>query len=103
MQPSVLPSLTPQETSILVALCDGLTNEEIASLHDLNITTVRSAVRGYRDQASRTEPSRSDESGFGLDSKGRARNRCGERGKRPDQHEVVRPGERRIRRGNYEE
>ena len=45
MQPSVLPSLTPQETSILVALCDGLTNEEIASLHDLNITTVRSAVR----------------------------------------------------------
>src|SRR5215469_4823439 len=45
MQHPVLPSLTPQETSILAALCDGLTNEEIASLHDLNITTVRSAVR----------------------------------------------------------
>jgi predicted metal-binding membrane protein/DNA-binding CsgD family transcriptional regulator len=44
MQP-VLPSLSPEEASILSALRDGLTNEAISSLHDLDIETVRSRSR----------------------------------------------------------
>jgi predicted metal-binding membrane protein/DNA-binding CsgD family transcriptional regulator len=41
----VLPSLSPEEALILLAMRDGLTNEAISSLHDLDIETVRSHSR----------------------------------------------------------
>ena len=41
----VLPSPTSTDALVLSALCGGLTSEEIASLHDLDIATVRCRVR----------------------------------------------------------